>query len=303
MTEELVLPTVTLDAGVRLDVRSLDADANESLGILAQTRNYSAVTGALGLAWQPHGNLSIAANLGRAFRAPQLIELFGNGVHEGTLRFERGNAGLTPEKSLALDGVVRYLTPHLYAEVSGFVNQISDYIFPQATAEIDDQSGLMVFEYTQGNARLVGGEVRLDVHPHVFHGLGLHFSGDVTQGTNRETNIPLPFVPPARFRTAFEYKAEAFGPADKLEVRFGPTFTASQNRPDVPEEIPTEAFTTWDLSLSATFSTNGLTVSPVFTVNNAFDTAYVDPLSRFRPYGVLSAGRNVRFGVRVDFGR
>ncbi len=302
VTEELVLPTVTLDAGIRLDLRSLDADANEALGTQAQTRNYSAVTGALGVAWQPRGDLSMAANLGRAFRAPQLIELFGNGVHEGTLRFERGDATLTPEKSLALDGVVRYLTPHLYAEVSGFVNQIIDYIFPQATSEIDDESGFVIFDYVQGDARLVGGEARLDIHPHSFHGLGLHFSGDFTAGTNREKEIPLPFVPPARVRTAFEYKAQTFGPADKLEVRFGPTFTASQNRPDVPEEIPTEAFTTWDFSLSATFSTNGLTVSPVLTIDNAFDAAYVDPLSRFRPYGVLSPGRNVRLGVRVDFG-
>ena len=302
VTEELVLPTVTVDAGLRLDARTLDAEASEALGLVAQTRNYMAVTGAVGAAWQPRGDISFAVNLGRAFRAPQLIELFGNGVHEGTLRFERGNPELTPETSLALDAVVRYLTPHLYAEISGFINQIGDYIFPGATTEIDEESGLVIYDYAQADARLVGGEFRLDIHPHAFHGLGLHLSGDVTQGTNRETDTPLPFVPPARLRTVVEYKAEAFGPANDVVVRFGPTFTASQVRPELSEEIPTDAFAVWDFSLAATFTHRGLMISPVFTIDNLFDTGYVDPMSRFRQYGVLSPGRSVRFGVRVSIG-
>ncbi len=302
ITEELVLPTVTLDAGVRFDARSLNNEASEELGLSVSSRRYTAITGALGAAWQPRGDLSIAANLGRAFRAPQLIELFGNGVHEGTLRFERGNASLSPETSVAFDGVMRYLTPHMYAEVSGFINRISDYIFPRATSEIDAGSGLVVYEYGQANARLVGGEFRLDIHPHVFHGLGLHVSGDVTRGMNRETNTALPFVPPARIQLAAEYKTETVGQVDKLEVRFGPTFTASQNRPELPEEIPTNAFSVWAFSLSSSFSSNGLMVSPTFTIDNLFNSSYVDPMSRFRPYGVLTQGRSIRIGVRVDLG-
>ena len=84
-------------------------DANDDLGVAAQTRSYTALTGAVGAAYQLRRDLSVSANLGRAFRAPILQELFGNGVHEGTLRFERGDAALTPETSVALDGVVRYL--------------------------------------------------------------------------------------------------------------------------------------------------------------------------------------------------
>lgn len=302
VTEELVLPTVTLDAGVRLDLRSLDNDASEELALGAGSRSYTALTGALGAAWQPRGDLSLAMNVGRAFRAPQLIELFGNGVHEGTLRFERGNAELSPEKSLAVDGVIRYLTPHMYAEVSGFVNQISDYIFPRATDEMDEGSGLVIYDYGQADARLIGGEFRLDIHPHSFHGLGLHFAGDVTRGTNRETDEPLPFVPPARLESAVEFKAGAAGPVQDLEIRFGPTFVAAQDRPGLSEEIPTSSYTTWETSISGTFDAGNLLISPVLSISNLFNESYVDPMSRFRPYGVLSMGRSVRFGLRVGFG-
>jgi len=301
VTEELVLPTLTLDAGLRFDARSLDVVANEALGVAAQTRTYTALTGALGAAWQPRGDLAFAANLGRAFRTPQLIELFGDGVHEGTLRYERGDSELTPESSLSLDGVARYLTPHLFAEVSAFVNRIDGYIFPRATDAFDPESGFRIYDYAQADARLAGAELRLDVHPHVFHGLGLHLAGDVTGGLNRETGQPLPFVPPARLQVAVEYRVDALGPARDVEARLGPTFVAGQDRPALPEEVPTDTYTTWGLSVAATFEGADFTVTPVLAVDNLFDAAYVDPLSRFRPYGVLAPGRSVRLRLRVGF--
>jgi iron complex outermembrane receptor protein len=301
VTEELVLPALTLDAGLRFDARSLDVAANEALGVAAQTRTYTALTSALGAAWQPLGGLAFAANLGRAFRAPQLIELFGDGVHEGTLRYERGDPALTPESGLSLDGVVRYLTPHLFAEVSAFVNRIEGYVFPRATEAFDPESGLRIYDYAQADARLLGAEFRLDVHPHALHGLGFHLSGDVTDGLNRETDEPLPFVPPARLRAAVEYQAEQLGPARDVEARIGPTFVAGQNRPELPEEVPTGDYTTWDSSLAATFAGAGFDVTPVLSVDNLFDAVYVDPLSRFRPYGILAPGRSVRLSLRVGF--
>lgn len=301
LTEELVLPTLTFDAGLRFDARRLDVDANDALGVVAQVRTYTAVTGALGAAWQPRPSLALAFNLGRAFRTPQLIELFGDGVHEGTTRYERGDPGLTPERSLALDGAVRFLTPHLFAEVSGFVNTVQDYIFARATGETDAETGFLVYEYEQADARLGGAEFRLDLHPHALHGFGLHLSGDVMDGRNRESDEPLPFVPPARLRLGVEYQSARLGPAHDLEVRLGPTFVAAQDRPDLPEEIPTDAYTTWDLSVATRFPGAGFTVTPVLSVDNLFDAAYVNPLSRYRPYGILAPGRSVRLSVRVGF--
>ena len=123
VAEQLVLSRLTLDAGLRFDARGLDVDDAPDLGVTAQTRSYTALTGAAGrgLPAEPP-TLSFALNLGRAFRAPVLQELFGNGVHEGTLRFERGDADLSPEASLALDGTVRYLTSHVFFEAGAFVN-------------------------------------------------------------------------------------------------------------------------------------------------------------------------------------
>ncbi|MDT0631366.1 TonB-dependent receptor [Rubrivirga sp. S365] len=299
--EQVVSGPLTLDAGVRFDARHLDVEANGTLGVEAQTRTYTALTGAVGAAWQLRPDLSVAANLGRAFRAPILQELFGNGVHEGTLRFERGNAALAPETSLALDGVVRYLTPHVYAEVSGFVNAIGGYITPRATGGVDPESGFQVYDFVQSDARLVGAEARLDVHPHALHGLGVHLAGDVTRGTDTDADRPLPFVPPARLQTAVEYRAGRLGPARDVEARIGPTFVAAQRRADLPEEVPTDAYTVWSASASASFAVGGAVVTPTLAVDNLTDATFVDPLSRYRPFGVPAPGRSVRLALRASF--
>ena len=301
VAEQLVTGPLTLDAGARLDLRQLDVEANADLGVAEQTRTYTALTGAVGAAVQLRDDLSVSANLGRAFRAPILQELFGNGVHEGTLRFERGAADLVPETSVALDGVVRYLTPHVYAEASGFVNAIADYIYPRATGEVDPKSGFAVYDFVQADARLAGVEARLDVHPHALHGLGVHLAGDVTRGTNLDTDAPLPFVPPARLQTAVEYRADRLGAARDVELRFGPTFVAAQDRDDLPEEVPTAAYTVWSGSASASFPFGRAVLTPTLAVDNLTDATYVDPLSRYRPLGIPAAGRSVRLALRATF--
>jgi len=211
VTQHLVLPTVTLDAGVRVDARQMDVRVTPDLDLPEQKRSWIALTGAVGAAWQPRSDLSLAANLGRAFRAPTLQELFARGVHEGTLRFERGDPDLDSETAISIDGVIRYLTPHMFAEASMFVNHLDGFIFARPTPETDSASGLQVFDYGQADARLAGAEARFDIHPHALHGLGVHLSGDVTWGTNLETDEPLPTVPPARLRAAVEYRAGALG--------------------------------------------------------------------------------------------
>ena len=301
VADQLVAGPLTVDAGLRLDLRRLDVEDNADLGVTAQTRRYSALTGALGAAYQIRPELSVSANLGRAFRAPILQELFGNGVHEGTLRFERGDAGLAPETSLALDGVVRYLTPHVYAEASGFANAVDGYIVPRATGETDPESGFQVYRFRASQALLTGVEARVDVHPHALHGLGLHVAGDLTRGTDRDADAPLPFVPPARLQIALEYQADRLGPARDLEARFGPTVAAAQRRPDLPDEVPVDGYTVWAGSVSASFPLRGVTLTPTLSVDNATDATYVDALSRYRAFGVPAAGRSVRLALRASF--
>ena len=147
------------------------------------------------------------------------------------------------------------------------------------------------------------------MHPHALHGLGVHLAGDVTRGTDRDVSSsrpggadrPLPFVPPARLQTAVEYQIARLGAARDIEARFGPTFVASQRRPELADEVPTDAYTVWSASASASFAVGAATVTPTLALDNLTDESYVDPLSRYRPFGIPAPGRSVRLAVRASF--
>ncbi|ACY47773.1 TonB-dependent receptor [Rhodothermus marinus] len=294
--EELVLPRLTISGGVRWDGRRLSVEANEDLGVVAQTRTYSAFSGAVGLAWQVRPDLSLAFNVGRAWRAPTLNELFSQGVHEGTSRFEVGTPTLRPEQSLSLDGTLRWLRPRWYLELNAFVNRIDRFIFPRPTGQRDPDSGLFIYQYDQAQALLWGGELLLNLG--VTAWLHLHVGGDVTYTENRETGQPLPFSPPPRLITGIEVHRERWGPASEVMLRLGPTLVADQRRV-APEEAPTEGYVLWNAAFSARWPLGAWQLVTDLTVQNLLDRAYVSHLSRLRPYGVLDPGRNVQLRLML----
>src|SRR5688500_120542 len=77
--------------GARYDWRSLATDGNSSIGVQAQSRSFSAVTGSAGLLYKLAEPVNLVFNVARGFRAPAAPDLFANGFHEGTRAFERGN--------------------------------------------------------------------------------------------------------------------------------------------------------------------------------------------------------------------
>src|SRR5262249_27642930 len=101
--ERLDLGRGSLLAGARADVRGIDADATPALALAATSRDYSAVTGDLGAVFRLTPTLSLTANAGRAWRAPNLFELFANGPMLGEAQFTIGDTTLAPEKSFNLD--------------------------------------------------------------------------------------------------------------------------------------------------------------------------------------------------------
>src|SRR5204862_1958778 len=148
----------TLLAGMRGDVRHVATDANGDLQRGAQTRNASAVSGDVGAVFRPVAGLAFAGNLGRAFRAPTLFELFTNGPHLGENRFEIGLPTARPEVSFNADLSVRWQSSHVRGELAVYRNQIGSYLYIAPTGSTDPGSGLAIYRYQQARAVPVGAE-------------------------------------------------------------------------------------------------------------------------------------------------
>ncbi|MBR1469255.1 MAG: TonB-dependent receptor [Prevotella sp.] len=191
-----------VSGGVRYDRRWLHANAREGQ-FNDFRRNLDGVSGSLGVTYCISDNAHFRLNFSRGFRAPNLSELASNGVHEGSLRFERGNQSLRSESSWQVDCGIDYSSHFITAQLSLFASHIDNFIFLSRLApanvapapifaeetrsggghqpgegggvigddEDDDDHGhddhdqFPVFQYTAGTARLWGGEAVIVVHP------------------------------------------------------------------------------------------------------------------------------------------
>ena len=328
-----------ISGGLRYDVRRIAADAlwldgnerptvgntpgaeNKFPGFVSTYRNYS---GSLGAAYNLNEKLTVKGNLSRGFRAPNIAELGSNGKHEGTIRYEVGNDKLAAETSLQVDAGVSYVTDHVRFSVDAFENSISNYIFTRrllTTAGSDSlNNGDGVYRYEQGQARLVGGEVSLDFHPHPLD--WLHFENSFSMVRAEQLNHPeaekyLPFIPGDRLQS--ELRANFRRQGKRLanpyaRVQLEHTFAQNRYFSAFNTETATPGYTLINAGLGTDLANaKGKTLFSLFlTANNLFDVGYQSHLSRLKyadfnyangRRGVFNQGRNVslRLVVPLDF--
>jgi len=285
--EQATLERWSLLAGGRVDARHLAADSNAMLGLSPQTRDYVAWSANVGFVYRPIPSLALAANLGRAWRAPTLFELFANGPHVGEARYEVGRATLRPEAAANLDVSARWQGGRVSAEVAGYRNAIGRYIFLAPTG--NTVGGLRVYDYDQADAVLAGVEASLEALAWPVVTLGLR--GDATWGTNRTSDEPLPSVPAPRAAVRVELHSAAGAWSGRPHVGVEAEFVGRQTRLN-PLDIPTAGYALLHVDAGAEARFLGRAVRVDLTVRNAADASYRDFLSRYKEFA-LNPGRNV----------
>ena len=160
--------------------------------------------------------LSFDFGLARVERAPSVVELFMNGPHLSTGRYEVGNTDLSSEESTNFDLSLDYFNDGFYGELTLFRNDVDNYIYLMDETEEeheeheeeghDDHGGLILANYLQQNAELEGYEFQIGRTIELDSGLlDLSFGRDEVEGTfNDGTNIPR--LNPARniYRLTYE---------------------------------------------------------------------------------------------------
>jgi outer membrane receptor protein involved in Fe transport len=297
--EQASLGRVRILAGARVDVRHLAADANAKLGLSAQTRDYTAFAGNVGMVYGV-GEAALTANVGRAWRAPTLFELFSNGPHLGEARYEIGDAGLKPEAGTNLDLGVRWQGGRVRAELAAYRNAIDRFIFITptdsfVTVSTSPLDSLRVYRYRQADARLVGGEAELEVA--VTAALSARARADAVRGTNQATGDPLPLVPPARAALGAELHRTGLAWADRAYAGAEVAVATRQTRLN-PLDIPTGGYALLNLSAGLVRPMLGRIGRVDIAVKNVTNVSYRSFLSRYKEFA-LNPGRDIVLRVSV----
>ena len=326
----------TLNGGLRYDHRSMHGDElkeENEVRFIDFSRHFNGITGSVGAVWNASEHLNVRLNVARGFRTPNMSELGSNGTHEGSLRYEVGNHELKAEYSLQADLGLDFTSQYLSAQLALFANRIDNYIFMHRIDGVNGvaaHEGLRTYEYTQDDARLLGFEAGVDLHP--IH--SLHFENTFSYVDARqlhqsdESSKYLPFTPAPRWTSEVKWELmhhshstighhshhtpiTSWLSLNNAYLSAGIECNLKQDHVYLGNdtETPTPSYTLLNMSAGTDLLINHKKVAEVYvTANNLLNRAYQSHLSRLKyadtnnvtgRQGVYNMGRNITFKVVV----
>ena len=100
---------------------------------------------------------SATLNLASVERAPAAVELFMNGPHLATGRYEVGNPDLQTEESSSAELLLDYSTERFFGSLAVYTNDIDNYIYLYDDP-VEERDGLISARYLQQDAEFRGFE-------------------------------------------------------------------------------------------------------------------------------------------------
>ena len=232
---------------------------------------------------------AFVANYAHSYRAPALEELYNFGPHVGNLAFEVGDPSLQAERGNGVDMSVRHQEGRVRGEFNLFYYDFSNFIFPFSTGEEED--GLRVIEFTQRDARFMGGEANTSFGLH--RDFWLTLGADFVDAQDTNTNTPLPRIPPFRGKIGFDYNRAGF--------RFAPELIlAADQEQTFTEETRTPGYAVVNLTASYTYARQHAAHQFSVNVFNVGDRLYRNHSSFIKDLAP-EIGRGVRFTYMVRF--
>ena len=303
----------TLNGGLRMDHRHLHSFALENR-FERFTRSFNTVTGSVGAVYEIKDNMRLKLNLARGFRAPNLSELGSNGEHEGTFRYEVGNSQLHPEYSWQADAGFDYTSAVVSTQISVFANLIDNFIFAHRLPGVETEE-LPTYQFTQGDARLLGAEVSIDIHPieplHFENSFSYVNAIQLHQSADRKY---LPFTPAPRWISELSLDLIRDGKIlNNTFVKIGLECNLRQNHYYAADdtETATPSYTLLSLSAGTDIRHHNRTVCTLSVIgDNLTNRAYQNHLSRLKytainpltgRQGIFNMGRSITMKVSVPF--
>ncbi len=290
-------------------------------------KTFNNISGAIGVAHDLNEATTIKFNIARGFRAPNLAELSSYGAHEGTNRFEYGNAALRSEKSLQFDAGIEWSNAHLSIAGNLFYNTVTDYIFYQKLSGVNGSDSiinhmnedgtvddLFAYAFRQRNAHLYGAELNVDIHPHPLDWLHIENSISLIRAKFNQPldgSQNLPGIPSARWLT--EIRFDLFKGANAirnsaLSIQLDNMFAQNNAFTGYNTENNTPAYHLVNMGYSTNIMRKQKVLFQVSLIaQNLTDVAYQNHLSRLKytsenmstgRMGVFNMGRN--FSIKVN---
>lgn len=221
-------------------------------------------------------------NLGTAWRAPFVNELYSYGVHHSAASFEIGDRTMSRERSYntALTIDFNYKNK-IDGELTFFNTYINDYINlqPVLPETLTIRGAFPTFQYSQTNANFKGIEFSSSIK---LHSLARWFvKGNLTLAKDIKNQIYLIGIPPARLESDIDLTLFQKD-QNKISWSLGASYTFRQNRiNDTADYVPSpKAYFLLHSDLQAKYKIAKTNVLINLGISNLLNTQYRDYMNR-----------------------
>ncbi|MBS1666143.1 MAG: TonB-dependent receptor [Bacteroidetes bacterium] len=288
--------------------------ANSILQFAAYQKTFQGMSASAGLTFKASNQISLKANIGRAYRAPNITEMGSNGLDPGAHIVYLGNKNFSPEFSLQEDIVASARFKNFSTDLSVFNNNIQNYIYLNLVTDgegnaIVDAQGNKTYQYQQARAQLYGAEIWFAIHPEKLNGFRFDNSLALVYGFNRKVRYKhkgvdgeyLPLIPPLKLLSSVSQKIQ---PSSRYFTSLTPKiemeFSAAQNRfmGLNNTETATPAYVLFNCGIVTVIKySKTQTVQFQLQINNLLDKAYQSNLSRLKYFEYYTASANGHLGI------
>jgi len=298
------LKNILFDFGIRYDYEFLKIYQWKSSSVLySPEKTFQNVSFNTGMEWKISEKLSYHLNIGTAYRAPSVNELYGSGLHHGEGKFIYSNENIQAEKAKAIiTGVeidnVKRLSGHLdfyYKQMDGYI-----YLKPVFPATLSIRGAFPSFKYEQRDAYFTGMDAWL--HYEITSHLKSTHKINIVRAYNTSDNKFLPFIPSDRFENGLKYEFSNLKHLKESSIDIHVLYVAKQTRVEENSDykVAPDAYVLLNADAGTSVHIGKQHYEIGVSVNNILNNKYREYMNAFR-YFTDEPGRSYVLRLKYHF--
>ncbi|GAA5033298.1 membrane protein [Marivirga lumbricoides] len=297
------------EAGIRYDRMNLDVlKFNDQDQLINPTHQYNMFSALVGGAYNFSRMLVYKGNISVSERAPNVNELYSQGLHHSVAAIEEGDANLQSEFSAKIINSLQLRwSEKLKLNVDGHFSRIDNYIYLQPTApRLTIRGAFPVYEYQQTLATIYGFDAIGSYE--LFHHFSINTKASVIRGYDQTNDLPLIFMPADRWENTLTWRLTNTFSFKEIEFNLSGLKVFEQTRAPIteveayeqaPVPVPEGYFIT-NFSVDTERQLKNAQLNIGLSIYNLMNTSYTDYLNRLRFYAG-ETGRNIELRINYIF--
>ncbi|WP_425339414.1 TonB-dependent receptor [Aridibaculum aurantiacum] len=288
-------PNLNAEAGLRYDFRTMETFRNQNNQVLQENRNFSNISASTLLDYRLGTGKNLLFSGSMAWRAPQVNELYVNGLHHGTANFEIGDPNLKSEVAFIFSSQLKVnIDSSWMVDVTPFARYINGFInlVPSTPPTLTFRGAYPTFRYLQTNAFFTGADIA--VTRYFTPLVRANAKASLLWVRDLQAKDWLQQIPSHRFEGEVAYSYRQFHPSENY-ISLQAVHVTEQTR--VPKNngdylAPPAAYTLLNMEFATMFHFLEKRLTFGLGIRNLLNTRYRDYMNRFR-YFNDEAGRNI----------